>query len=260
MPSKEEVERFQKVLKKFEGTHRFHNFTQKIAGSDGQAQRYVIGIKTEIIEVAYPEQKEEETPDVHMSSSSSSSSASAAPAAAAAAAAASSFSSPPSGRGGVGGKVGGQPRGGESVRFIRITLEAQSFLLHQIRKMICLALEECRGSAPSGAIEKALQPSCKAFVRLVPGEGLLLTSLGFGAFNEHKAAPIDSFPIIPDLGGSKLAESVCQFKESLIYPEIATLEGNGLWQHFLDSLDETPFLAMNPSFGCESGGVAACSE
>lgn len=57
---------------------------------------------------------------------------------------------------------------------IIITLKGQSFLLNQIRKMVGLAIEIIRGTAPEWAIEDALEKSNKRILHMAPGEGLLL--------------------------------------------------------------------------------------
>jgi tRNA pseudouridine38-40 synthase len=71
--------------------------------------------------------------------------------------------------------------------FICVRLLGQSFLLNQIRKMVGLAVEVSLGIAPKNeTIETALNSKGLVHIHMVPGEGLLLDRLFFGAYDLHK--------------------------------------------------------------------------
>ena len=40
------LRRLNEVLKQYEGTHNFHNFTQKMAGNDKAAKRYILSFSS----------------------------------------------------------------------------------------------------------------------------------------------------------------------------------------------------------------------
>lgn len=63
---------------------------------------------------------------------------------------------------------------GNHCQVLIIQLKGQSFLLHQIRKMIGLVIEIMRQTAPPDAIAQALDRANKRHIHLAPGSGLLL--------------------------------------------------------------------------------------
>nr|GMD18506.1 tRNA pseudouridine synthase A, mitochondrial-like [Ipomoea batatas] len=91
----EEKDRFNRILKYYEGTHNFHNFTTRTKAEDPAAKRYIISFTANtVVEV-------------------------------------------------------------EGIDFVKCEVVGQSFMLHQIRKMIGLALAIMRNCAPESLIETA---------------------------------------------------------------------------------------------------------
>ena len=62
----------------------------------------------------------------------------------------------------------------EGVEWIPTQVLGQSFLLHQIRKMISMAVDVGRGVASLDVMDKALSNSEKVQVGLAPAQGLFL--------------------------------------------------------------------------------------
>lgn len=64
----------------------------------------------------------------------------------------------------------------------------QSFLLHQIRKMISLAVDVARGAASLELMDKALSKTEVVCVSLAPAQGLFLEMSYFGGYNRRKGS------------------------------------------------------------------------
>lgn len=58
--------------------------------------------------------------------------------------------------------------------FVRVSIQGQSFLFNQIRKMIAVAIEVFRGSAPKNAIKYCLNKLHSVNVNTAPAQGLFL--------------------------------------------------------------------------------------
>lgn len=94
----EEVrERFNGILKRYEGTHNFHNFTTRTKAEDPSAKRYIISFDAKTTVTV------------------------------------------------------------QGMEFVKCEVVGQSFMLHQIRKMVGLAVAIMRNCAPESLIETALQ-------------------------------------------------------------------------------------------------------
>jgi len=62
----------------------------------------------------------------------------------------------------------------------------QSFLLHQIRKMISMAIDVCRGSVPIDIMNISFSKEKVIRLDLAPSQGLLLEMSYFDGYNKHK--------------------------------------------------------------------------
>ncbi|KAF7456811.1 tRNA pseudouridine synthase family protein [Cryptosporidium felis] len=82
----------------------------------------------------------------------------------------------------------GQEGGG--VPLVKIVILGQSFLLHQIRKMVALAIEIFRGTAPKNAIRLCFLPD-KFSIHLAPSQGLLLDRVFYNAYNTKRSTSTD---------------------------------------------------------------------
>jgi tRNA pseudouridine synthase len=74
--------------------------------------------------------------------------------------------------------------GARAARWVRTRVHGQSFLLNQIRKMIGLAVAVYRGTAPAGAVERALDPCIDVSTPMAPELGLFLVECKFDLYNE----------------------------------------------------------------------------
>lgn len=92
-----EGERFNRILKTYEGTHNFHNFTTRTKAEDPAAKRYIISFEAKTTVIV------------------------------------------------------------DGIEFVKCEVLGQSFMLHQIRKMIGLAVAIMRNSAPESLIETAFR-------------------------------------------------------------------------------------------------------
>ncbi|OEH78143.1 tRNA pseudouridine synthase [Cyclospora cayetanensis] len=111
-------------------------------------------------------------------------------------------------------KLGKLPGNEEPVAIVR--LEGQSFLYNQIRKMMGLAIEICRGTAPVSAIRFATSRAA-AFLHTAPAEGLLLLQPCYDAYNNGRARLAE----LPAVEFDSIAETIAAFKDSTIYPSVA---------------------------------------
>ena len=66
---------------------------------------------------------------------------------------------------------------------MRIVIIGQSFMLHQIRKMVGMAVAIMRGDAPEGCIKTALQPRRTVPTPMAPEVGLFLDECYYDAYN-----------------------------------------------------------------------------
>lgn len=77
---------------------------------------------------------------------------------------------------------------GSGLWYVPVKIYGQSFLLHQIRKMIGLALAIYLGHAPPATIQVALSPKVRIPTPTAPPTGLLLDCLLFDGYNtRHKS-------------------------------------------------------------------------
>lgn len=71
--------------------------------------------------------------------------------------------------------------------WVRVQVRGQSFLLHQIRKMVSLALLTVNGHVPEDSIQRSFDTKTLINVPPAPAEGLFLDSCHFDWYNErHK--------------------------------------------------------------------------
>lgn len=87
----------------------------------------------------------------------------------------------------------------DGVEWIPTQVLGQSFLLHQIRKMISMAIDIARGAVPVATLDTALARNETVRVAIAPAQGLFLEMSFFGGYNRRKAQNQD----LPDLDWSK---------------------------------------------------------
>lgn len=120
----------------------------------------------------------------------------------------------------------------EGMEFVKCEIVGQSFMLHQIRKMMGLAVAIMRNCAPESLIEKALQKDVSITVPTAPEVGLYLDECFFTSYNQKWK---DTHEEVSMKAYEKEAED---FKMQYIYPHIASTEYKegtvGLWLHSLN--------------------------
>ncbi|KAK6131363.1 hypothetical protein DH2020_034892 [Rehmannia glutinosa] len=168
----EEKERFNRVLKYYEGTHNFHNFTTRTKAEDPAAKRYILSFNANtIISI-------------------------------------------------------------DGIDFVKCEVVGQSFMLHQIRKMIGLAVAIMRNIAPESLIETAFEQKVNINVPMAPEVGLYLDECFFSSYNSKWKDTHE------ELSMKDYAEEAEDFKTKYIYSHIASAEHKdgavALWLHSLN--------------------------
>ncbi|KAK8964678.1 putative tRNA pseudouridine synthase [Platanthera guangdongensis] len=167
-----EREAFVRILKRYEGTHNFHNFTTRIKAEDPSARRYIISFNADSVM-----------------------------------------------------NVGG-------IDFIKCEVVGQSFMLHQIRKMIGFAVAVMRKCAPESLMDIALRQDVNINVPTAPEVGLYLDECFFSSYNKKWK---DSHE---EVSMAAYADEAEKFKLKYIYSHIASMEHKegavALWLHSLN--------------------------
>ncbi|KAL3641050.1 hypothetical protein CASFOL_016018 [Castilleja foliolosa] len=191
----EEKERFNRILKYYEGTHNFHNFTTRTKAEDPAAKRYILSFNANtVISI-------------------------------------------------------------DGFDFVKCEVVGQSFMLHQIRKMIGLAVAIMRNYAPESLIEKAFQQKVNITVPMAPEVGLYLDECFFPSYNQKWK---DSHE---ELSMKDYVNEAEEFKMKYIYSHIAATENKegsiAVWLHSLNyrNYPDLQFVDDGPS--CEGQGNEA---
>ncbi|XP_008813054.3 tRNA pseudouridine synthase A-like [Phoenix dactylifera] len=120
----------------------------------------------------------------------------------------------------------------EGIEFVRCEVVGQSFMLHQIRKMIGLAVALMRNCAPESLMDIALRKEVNINVPTAPEVGLYLDE---GLFTSYNQKWKDSHE---ELSMEAYAEEAEEFKMKYIYSHIASMEHKegavALWLHSLN--------------------------
>jgi tRNA pseudouridine38-40 synthase len=99
--------------------------------------------------------------------------------------------------------------------WLSIHVHGQSFMMHQIRKMVGMAMMVVRCGTPIERIKEAFGPR-KISIGKAPSLGLLLEYPLFEHYNEKMAKENDRAP----LDFAKYQEQVDKFKQEYIYDKI----------------------------------------
>ncbi|CAJ1071167.1 tRNA pseudouridine synthase A isoform X2 [Xyrichtys novacula] len=106
-----------------------------------------------------------------------------------------------------------------SVEFAVITVRGQSFMMHQIRKMIGLVIAVIRGYAKEDVMERSWGQE-KVDVPKAPGLGLVLERVHFDRYNKKFGGD----GLHEGLEWDREEEAIKAFKETHIYPTIVETE------------------------------------
>ncbi|KAE8776338.1 tRNA pseudouridine synthase A, mitochondrial [Hordeum vulgare] len=130
----------------------------------------------------------------------------------------------------------------DGIDFVRCEVVGQSFMLHQIRKMVGLAVAVMRNCAPESIYDVAFRKDIRLNVPTAPEVGLHLDECMFASYNSkwmdtHEAVSIEPY-----------AEEAEEFKIKYIFPHIAAMEHKegavALWLHSLNSRNYPDFRYM----------------
>lgn len=102
-------------------------------------------------------------------------------------------------------------------KYAEISIHGQSFMYHQIRKMIGTAIFSYRKNWGDTYIQNSMNKN-KCMTFLAPSEGLYLDRILFDSYNKKKDIPA---PIEPS---AAVQTEIEKFKSTLIYPKIAEVE------------------------------------
>ncbi|OAY76038.1 tRNA pseudouridine synthase A, mitochondrial, partial [Ananas comosus] len=120
----------------------------------------------------------------------------------------------------------------DGIDFVKCEVVGQSFMLHQIRKMIGLAVAVMRNCAPESLMEVALKKEVSINVPTAPEVGLYLDECLFSSYNKKWR---DSHE---EISMASYAEEAEEFRMKHIYPHIAQMEHKegavALWLHSLN--------------------------
>ncbi|XP_045779174.1 tRNA pseudouridine synthase A isoform X1 [Maniola jurtina] len=128
------------------------------------------------------------------------------------------------------------------MEFAELLVKGQSFMLHQIRKMVGLMIAVVRGQTDMGMMEKVFGKD-KVMIPTAPGLGLLLDKVHYERYDAKFKGSHDS------LTWDAEDEAVETFKRDRIFPYIiqGEIEGNsmGLWlekikRHSFEPSDDVP--------------------
>lgn len=113
----------------------------------------------------------------------------------------------------------GEPFVRDGVEFAVVTVRGQSFMLHQIRKMVGLVVAVMKGYADEEVLERSWGPQ-KVDVPKAPGLGLVLERVHFDRYNRRFGGD----GLHPPLEWEQQQQAAQAFKEAHIYPSIVETE------------------------------------
>ena len=104
-----------------------------------------------------------------------------------------------------------------SPRWISVRIHGQSFMLHQIRRMVALAVLAARCQLPPNLVRNHFNAGARKYIPRAPAQGLLLEGPVFDRYNT-KLRKLLYCEIRPD---NITLERMCRFRERRIYTAIA---------------------------------------
>ncbi|XP_067003555.1 pseudouridylate synthase 1 homolog [Anabrus simplex] len=113
----------------------------------------------------------------------------------------------------------GKPFHRKGMEFASIKIKGQSFMLHQIRKMVGLAIAIARGLTTTDTITKAWK-SERLDIPVAPSLGLVLEEVHYDRYNQRYGAD----GIHERLDWSEVEDELNKFREKHIYPQIVDTE------------------------------------
>ncbi|KAL7428854.1 hypothetical protein ACHAXH_001830 [Discostella pseudostelligera] len=147
--SPDQLERLQRVLKLFEGTHCFHNYTRRVGANDASSNRYILSF-VPLDPILVPSEGSDSATTTQ-------------------------------------GGMLGDTTTMTATQWIPLQVVGQSFLLNQIRKMVSAAVDFARGAVSEETIIQSLTKQCRMKVNVAPAQGLFLDRSYYEFYNRNKA-------------------------------------------------------------------------
>ncbi|CAI4039212.1 hypothetical protein SMKI_07G1880 [Saccharomyces mikatae IFO 1815] len=128
-----------------------------------------------------------------------------------------------------------------SPRWISVRIHGQSFMLHQIRRMVALAVLAARCQLPADLVRHYFTTGARKYIPRAPAQGLLLEGPVFDHYN-NKLRKMLYCEIRP---GSTTLEHMYRFRERYIYTAVAHEENQRhVFCHFIRRMNRlaTPLI------------------
>jgi tRNA pseudouridine38-40 synthase len=140
----------------------------------------------------------------------------------------------------------GEPRLERGLEVVTIAVTGQSFMIHQIRKMVGFTAAIMRGYAPPEALARALTPA-RRVVPIIPGLGLYLDAISYVVHNRRMAES----KVQPELDWRLATPVVEAFKRDVVVGSILDTEREtGVIRRWLASLGRHDYGAGRCCFYC----------
>ncbi|KAI7856226.1 pseudouridine synthase [Circinella umbellata] len=125
----------------------------------------------------------------------------------------------------------------DGVEWLSVKLHGQSFMLHQIRKMISMAILSIRSNTPLKIIENAFG-SDRINIPKAPALGLLLERPIFGSYNRHAKDEKKQQAVRDGIDFDVYKDTIDAFKREWIYKKIFEEEReNAVFDQFISYVD-----------------------
>lgn len=154
----------------------------------------------------------------------------------------------------------GDPFVRDGYEWITLAVSGQSFMLHQIRKMVGLAVAIMRGLCDASCIARAFMPD-KIDLPRAPGLGLILGNVFFYYYNQTRGK------LHGELDWSKVPEvarAMATFRDERLIAKIAATERSdrtvSRWLHDLSVHTFEPHLAVAPVAGSDCGAPTDAAD
>ncbi|OAG32638.1 tRNA pseudouridine38-40 synthase [Nematocida sp. ERTm5] len=128
-------------------------------------------------------------------------------------------------------KIAVEEYAAEGIKWNKVVLHGQSFMIHQIRKMIGFSVLAAQRLASPLDVPKALElvfSTEKRNIPKVPGELLLLSHSYFSNYNEKFG---DTRGVIDNTGCD-------EYKQNILYPEVCTKSNAELFNNWQEVIDK----------------------